>query len=263
MIGLAPYLQVIWACAVLAQLTVLVLLFRGRYFLRLPLFASYVGLNICQQCFLFIVYRHFSFTSRTSLRLFWISEIVTLLARTLATIELLRRVLRLYRGIWALSWRLLAAASVGIFGYAAIDAGRDMPWAIVLADRGYHLAFAAALIGFLWLVRYYSISIEPVYKVLLGGFCFYSCALVFRNTVLQFLFLRGSPSYQEVWNAMSMIPFLAANLAWAIALRDPALADERRPILLPGAVYGQISPEINLRLRLLNEQLSRFWKVEA
>jgi hypothetical protein len=53
------------------------------------------------------------------------------------------------------------------------------------------------------------------------------------------------------------------QIVWAVTLRKPATAVDAQPVLLPVSVYRQVSPELNLRLRVLNEQLSQFWKVEA
>jgi hypothetical protein len=35
-----------------------------------------------------------------------------------------------------------------------------------------------------------------------------------------------------------------------------------KPTLLPDGVYGTLAPEINIRLKLLNENLKRFWYPE-
>jgi hypothetical protein len=57
--------------------------------------------------------------------------------------------------------------------------------------------------------------------------------------------------------------FLASLSLWTWALRKPQSQTESVEILLPRGVYQSLTPEINLRLRLLNEQLSRFWPAEA
>jgi hypothetical protein len=266
MAGLAPSTIILWAFSVVAQITVCGFLFGKGHFRKLPAFTSYVVLNLCQAAFLCGVYAHFRFASDTALRVFWASQAVTLLAQALATTETLHHVLGPYRGIWALGWRLLLLAFSAILSYAAVQAGRDFQWRIVTADRGFHCAFAGALVACLLLVRYYSIPIHPVYKALLGGFCFYSCAIVFKNTLLQALFSHffgRYPHYQGIWDATTLLPFTVVHLGWAVALRKPLPATVERFALLPASVYRQISPEVNRRLSLLNEQLSHFWRVEA
>jgi hypothetical protein len=263
--GLARSTIILWAISVIAQIAVCGFLFGKGHFRKLPAFTSYVVLNLCQAVFLCDVYLRFGFDSRTSFRLFWGSQAITLLAQALATTEALYHVLGRYRGIWALGWRLLLVAFTAVLSYAAVKAGSDVKWVIVAADRGFHFAFAGALVACLLLVRYYSVPIHPFYKTLLGGFCFYSCVVVLKNTLLQTLFLhfKGFPYYQEVWEVTTILPFAIVNLAWAVALRRPLPATAQPFALLPASVYRQISPEVNRRLALLNDQLSQFWRVEA
>jgi hypothetical protein len=150
-----------------------------------------------------------------------------------------------------------------VFSYAVIGAGSNVAWAIVLADRGFHLAFAVALAACLLLVRHYSIPIHTAYRALLGGFCFYSCIVVLANTVGQTLFPRDLAHYQPIWQVATTVSFAVVQVVWAVALRKPLPAEEKQLALLPAALYQQISPQINQRLRLINEQLVEFWKPEA
>ena len=272
-LGFSPLQQWLWVSSVTVQLAVCGFLFYRRHFRTLPLFTTYIVLNLCQAGFLSVVYAHYGFDSDRSTLLFRISEAITLVARVFATVELLQCVLGAYRGVWAMAWRLLAVTFTAILvyasyaSYAALHSHTSVPEAaVVTADRGFHLAFAVALVACLLLVRYYSIGVPPVHKVLLAGFCFYSCTVVLKNTLLHTLILHfqyASPHYQRIWDAATLLPFIIVQIVWAAALRKPATAVHRQPVLLPVSVYRQVSPELNLRLRALNEQLSQFWKVEA
>jgi hypothetical protein len=264
--GMAPSTIVLWALSVLAQIAVFGFLVGQAHFRKLPAFTSYIALNLCQAVFLCCAYAHFGFASGTAVPLFWTSQAVTLLAQALATTEALHQVLRPYRGIWALGWRLLLIAFTAVLCYAAIQVRTDVQWAILAADRGFHFAFASALVACLLLVRYYRVPMHPVYKVLLGGFCFYTCLIVLKNTVFQALFSHffgRLPHYQEIWDAMTLLPFTIVNVVWAVALRKPLPTTPERLALLRASVYWQISPEVNRRLGLLNDQLSQFWGVGA
>jgi hypothetical protein len=48
-------------------------------------------------------------------------------------------------------------------------------------------------------------------------------------------------------------------LLWTWALRNPQGASRAEEPLMGAGVYESLSPEINARLRALNEKLSRFW----
>jgi hypothetical protein len=260
MSGLVQSVQWAWGISVAAQVLVCgLLLFRG-HFRRLPVFSAFVAANVCQAGLLYVIYTQFGFGSRTALVLAWLSEACTLTLRILATMEVLRLVLGAYRGIWGLGWRVLAGAFGVVILYAGIEAGRNASWAIALADRGFHLAFAVALVACLLLIRYYSIPVESTYKVLLGGFCFYSCTVVLANTIGRALSLRGLAYDESVWQLTTLIAFAGVQLAWAVALWKAAPAAEKRPVLVAASLYRQLSPQINERLGLLNEQLNQIWE---
>lgn len=253
-----------WGISVAIQMLVLgLLLFRG-HFRKIPVFTAFVAANVCQAGLLYVIYTQFGFGSRTTLVLAWVSEACILLLRTLATMEILYLVLGPYRGIWGLGWRVLAGAFGLVLLYAGIQAGRNVSWAIVLADRGFHLAFAVALVACLLLIRYYSIPVESTYKVLLGGFCIYSCTVVLANTVGYVLALRGFTDYQPIWQLATTIAYAGVQLAWAVTLgRAAAFTAEKSPLLVAASLYRQLSPQINERLGLLNEQLNRIWEPKA
>jgi hypothetical protein len=263
MANLVSSVQWLWVIGLVAQLMVCGFLIFHRHYRKLPVFTAYIALNLCQAGFLYLVYSRFGFSSHTGEVLAWLSEASTLVLRSLATIEVLRLVLNPYRGIWGLGWRVLAVAFGVVLSYAAIGAGSNVAWAIALAVRGFHLAFAVALVACLLLVRHYSVPVHPAYKALLGGFCFYSCTVVLLNTVGQTLFPPEFAHYQLIWQVATTVSYAIVQVVWAVALRKPLPAEEKQQALLPASLYQQISPEINQRLRALNEQLIRFWKPEA
>ncbi len=263
MAGLAQSVKWVWGIGVAIQVMVCgLLLFRG-HFRKLPVFTTFLAANIFQAGLLYLVYMQFGLGSRTTLALAWVSEACILLLRTLATMEVLRLVLGPYRGIWGLGWRVLAVAFLAVLSYAAIEAGQNVSAAIGLADRGFRLAFAVALVACLLIVRYYSIPVGPPYKVLLGGFCVYSCTVVLANTIGHALFLRGFANIKPIWQLTTIAAFAGVQGAWAVGLWKAAPAMQVQPALLTTSVYQQISPQINERLRLLNGQLSKFWGAKA
>jgi hypothetical protein len=263
MSGLVHSVQWVWAISVAMQVAVFGLLFFRGHIRKIPVFSTFVAANLCQAALIYFAYAHFGYGSRTSMVVSWISEACIWLLRTLATVELLRLVLGPYRGIWGLGWRVLSVIVGAILFYSAVEAGRNLTWAIILANRGYHFAFALALVGCLLMIRYYSIPINSTYKVILGGFCFYSCAVVLANAVGPWLFVEGSTNYQSVWQFTTTAAYAVVQPAWAIALWKPASEVANPPTLLPTPLYRQLSPQINERLYALNEQLEQFWRPRA
>jgi len=256
MTDLARPVQLLWVLTVFVQIVLLGLIFLKGHFRRLPFFTAYIASNICQAGLLLTVYIHSGFYSSAAFWVGWGTEAITLVARSLAITEIFCLVLKPYRGIWALGWRLLAVASGMVLVYAVVDAGGSVRLAIPKADRGVMLAFAVALLGLLLLVRYYFIYIHPVYKALLGGFCFYSCVAALISTLLEGVFVSQSAYYESIWNSATLLSYFGVLVVWTVALRSPLPTVEEEPSLLPDAVYNEVTPLVHARLRLLNDRLT-------
>ena len=256
--------QWLWALSVAAQIAVLATLVAKKHFQQLQYFTFLVFLNLCQAGFLFfLIYVHPTGDHKLYVYMTWASQALTLVAQAFATTEILRLVLGPYKGIWGLGWRLILATSlIDLFFVLALFRG-NLEWAFMEADRGYHFIFATAVIACLLLFRHYRVPISTVYKTLLAGFCFYSCVEILINTVLRNIFSAGYVRYEAVWQLVTMSAFTVIQIAWAVALRNPLPASQTAVKRLPPSVYQQLSPEINLGLRQLNDQLGKFWKVEA
>ena|SRR5215510_4650406 len=261
--GLDESVKWAWGAGFALQVFICGLLLSRRHFRTLPTFTAFVMANVFQATLLYLIYAQFGLASRTALALAWLSEACILLLRSLATMEILRLALRPYPGIWALGWRLLTVTFCTVILVAVIEAGRNFRWAIALTDRGFHLAFAFALIACLVLIRNYSIPVEPTYKALLGGFCFYSCTMVIANAVGYVLTLRGAPNFESFWQLLTIVTYAIVQGTWAVALWKAAPEHEKGPALLPASIYGHLSPQINDRLGMLNARLSQFWKPEV
>jgi hypothetical protein len=115
----------------------------------------------------------------------------------------------------------------------------------------------------LLLIRRYAISIDPVYKMLVGGFCFYSCGSIFADTLLKSQYLMKFKAYAEVWNSWELWLFLIVLVVWTIALRHPVRVRARTPSLVDGSAYEVVAPQVNAQLRAMNDTLRKFFDKEA
>jgi hypothetical protein len=260
--NLSPIIEVVWAASVVAQLVLCGILITLGHFRRLPFFTAYVCLNVAQSLLLYSIFRHYGNDSHVAAVVGWWSEAITLLARLFATVEILRLVLISYRGIWGLVWRLLAGTSIAVLICVSLLSGGRPDLVLVHADRGYHSIFAVAIVSSLVLIRYYLVHIEGAYKIVLVGFCFYSCVMILLNTVLyDFLYQQHSPN-EFIWRIAVVAPYLVVVLVWGVALARPLPETRKQLVVLPSSVYQRISPEINRRLQIINRQLMDFWKME-
>jgi hypothetical protein len=264
MASLPLYVLVLWACSALLQLITLILLFAKGSFRKLPFFTVYVALNLCQVAFVVVVYSVWGPKSARSMMLSWSSECVTLVAQALATTAVLKVTLRPYQGIWGLAWRALAFTSAFVVLFVALATHGDWVTAKWFElNRGYHLTFAAAVIACLLLFRYYSIQVPAAYKLILGGFCLYSCAEILIHIVLQGLFKGSGDAYEPIWQSSTMVSFIVVLCIWVAALWKPLPIEARQATPPSDSIYQRLSPEINEGLRELNEKLLRLWKLEA
>jgi hypothetical protein len=263
--SLSTFLRIVWAANVVLQISILILIIAKRHYRTLPLFASYIFLNLSQAAVLAVVYPMAGFGSETSYKVFWISQAITMFAQTLASTELLHRALWDYPGIWALAWRLIAVAVAVVVVYSWATANSADQWGLLSADRGYHLTFSVAIVSSLLLVRYYSISIDRVYKSLLGGFCLYSCGSFLADTLQKSLFQQNYRAAAEVWNNFEMLLFFSVLVVWNVALRHPVRALAQRSGRTPSdqAPYDQLSPQLNAGLREINDVLRKFFRKEV
>src|SRR5277367_5393534 len=96
-----------WAFTTMLEMGLLVLLIYRKLYLSHPAFAFYVLIVILQSAFVAAVYGYFGSLSRPSYFIAWGSQAIVICARWLAVIEIARKALGEYRGIWALAKRML------------------------------------------------------------------------------------------------------------------------------------------------------------
>lgn len=259
MATIALFQQALWALNSAGDVVLLTLLVVRENYRSYPAFSLYLLVDLTMGATVLFVYRLWGFDSATAYRIAWGAQGIVLFARALAVAEVCRHLLSRYRGVWALAWRFLLLCAAVVLSYSIFAARHDWRLALLTADRGLELSIATVIVVLLLFARYYEVKVEPVVRSLAIGFCFYSCFVVLNNTVLE----RWLHDYSALWNLLGMLAFLASLSVWTSALRHSQWEAEPEEILLPSGIYQAIVPEINLRLRLFNERLSRFWKVAA
>ncbi|HXN52710.1 MAG TPA: hypothetical protein VN943_12310 [Candidatus Acidoferrum sp.] len=256
---LGRFTEWLWAVTAIVQALLLCLLVARRYARSYPAFSVYIFMTLVQSGLLFVVIKRWGFSSSVSWRIGWATQSLVLGARGFAVAELCRHVLGRFRGIWVLArWILLTSGTTVLF-YVLIAAYHQ--WRLVLntAELGLELATAAVIVILLLFARYYDIVVDPPLRLLAIGLCVYSCVSVLNDTVLE----RWLSRYVSLWNACGMVAFLACLLLWSWAFRKSAPQRVADPLFLDRSAYLKIIPEMNWRLRLLNDQLIRFWRLEA
>jgi len=259
MSGLAIWQQWLWALQICVQISLCYLIIRRSAYKHLHFFIIYLVSDLARSGMIFESYRLWGFASWTSYIIVWSTQAVVVVARGLAVAELCKNCLRAYEGIWALGWRILAGVGAVLVLYAALAplaVSKKTFWVgvaamVLAADRGLELALVAILLSLLIFVRYYGVALNRTHKALAVGFCFFSCVFVLNDTILS-VFLK---QYAAVWNGIQMSAYFVVLVAWLRAFYKLVPVPSPVPVLIPQALYQELAPRFNYRLRLLNDRL--------
>ncbi len=224
--GIAQFQQVLWAVNTVVAVALLVLLVVRKNYRAYPAFSFYILFNLALGITMYVIYRRWGFASKISWFFAWGLQAVAILARAIAVVEVCRHFLSRYTGIWAFAKRVLLGCAVLVSLYSGLAARHRWELAIPSADRGLELSIAAVIVV---------------------------------DTILE----RYLENYSRLWNTLATLAFLTSLVLWSWALRRTRTATATEQSLLPIDVYQSFTPQINLRLRTLNDQLGKIWKPEA
>ncbi len=257
--GILQFQQMMWAVNTATGVALLLLLAVRKNYRIYPAFTFYIFVNVAVAASLFIVYRLWGFSSTVSWRIGWATQAVTVCARAWAVIEICRRFLSRYPGIWALAQRVLVACAGLVLLYSGVAVRHQWKLALPTVDRALELAIAAAIVVLFLFARYYGLRPESTDRSLALGLCLYSCFRVLNDTISDhYLF-----DYAQFWSLLEMVAFFASLLLWTWALRRSQLGMAAEGKLLPLGVYQSFAPQINLRLQSLNDHLGKIWNSEV
>ena len=258
-VGIAQFQQTMWAVNTATGVFVLLLLVVRKSYRVYPAFTFYIVVNLAQAVLLFVIYRQWGFSSTAAWLFAFGTQTVAIGARGLAVAEICRHLLSCYPGIWGLAKRILLICAGLVLLYSGFAGRHQWKLAVPSADRGLELSIATVIVVLFLFVRYYDVRTERTDRWLATGFCLYSCFGVLNDTFAD-RYLYG---YAELWSLLGMLAFFGSLFLWSWALRKPLNVTVTKENLLPLHVYQSLTPEINVRLRGLNEQLCRLWKPEV
>jgi len=259
MVELGKYIEVIWGLNVGIEIVLVLAMAARRNHRAYPLFFLYLCVDILQGAVLFGIYHTWGFSSFFVRRLAWTTQAIVVCARALAVAELCRELLRPFRGIWALAWRILLLTVAFVIFYPILTAGWQWSLTIVRIQLGLELTMTVVIVVLFVFARYYQIVANATLRALGIGFFLLSSFTVVNDTILQ----HELQQYVNLWRVLGMLSFLASLCLWFLALHKSAPARVAKPALLPAEIYRSLAPEINERLWALNEQLGQFWRAGA
>jgi len=249
-------LRVLWGCSLLLEFAVLLFMTAKKQYKSFPAIYAYVLLCLLQSTVAYLVYAAKGYESWAAYWTGWISQGIVVLARWTAVCELCHKILGQFRGIWGLTWRVLALFGGLALSTALILGRHDKELIISTFDLGLEFAIATVLVVFFLFAKYYDVPVLSSLRSIGIAFCLYSCFRSLNDTVLQKL-LRN---YSGTWNLVDEITFLATLVLIGSAVYVLQSQPSRKVRLLPSASYTAIVPLANERLSALNERLSQLLK---
>lgn len=258
MAGIARFELVLWGLSVLLQATLVAYLLSSSKWRRYPGLYFYLTVNLLQAAFYYYSFSHWGFHSMRAKKAAWVSQIPVLCMRAWAVVDLCRLLLRPYSGIWGLAWRILTfLGSVLILG-SILVAGHG--WAEIVPNLNVSLEWTTVcmIVALFLFAHHYEIEPSVAIRWLALGFLLYSSFAILNDTALSY----WRSWYGDTWNILGTLSFLASACLWLSAAFKPVTQFDRAA-LLPSEVYHALAPEVNVRLRNLNERLIRLLNPEA
>ena len=241
-----------WALTTALELVLLFLLLRRKATANYPWFTAYLISAILQSAAIAQLHQMTELDRWTGWELAWGTQAVVTIMRSLAIVELARKIVGAYSGIWQLAKRLLQFVAFCVIACALVLSRGQWQWFILNGVRGFELAAAAVIVSILLFARFYSLPIRPLPRGLAIGFCMYSSFYVINYSLLE----KIVQQYADFWNFLGIITFIASLLLWISAsAKYVAVEEEVKLVGIPPELYGKLSSHVNLRLHLLNRQL--------
>jgi hypothetical protein len=256
--SLADIQKLLWALSEAGQCLLLILLISRKAYRDYPWFTVYLLAVVLQNALSYAMAGFLNVSAYNNWRIGWAVQCIVVGLRAFAVAEVCRHFVGRFRGIWALARGILIGCGVVVLLASMVVEKHRWYLAILYADRGLEMAFAAVIVTLFLFARYYQLEAAAAPRWLAIGFFFFSCAKVLNNSVLE----RWLNQYYVLWNVLETLAFLAVLVLWTWTFRGYRWAIRPEPVLLPANVYRELSPDVNLRLSELNERLSEFWTME-
>jgi hypothetical protein len=248
-----------WALSTTLELALFVQLVRRKLGRTYPLFFAYLLAVILQSIAVALLYRDANLDKMTVWKIAWGTQGMAVIMRSLALVELIRKVLSRYVGIWGLASRLFLCVAAVVVGYDLALSKGQWQWLILNGVRGLELAMAAVIVAMLTFARYYRIPVSQLQRALAVGLCLYSSFYVINYSLLE----KIVQEYAVLWNFLGIIAFIASLLVWIGAASRYAESEETVPLpAMSPELHGKLSSELNTRLYLLNRQLIQLLRLK-
>src|SRR5215467_15811596 len=245
--------KILWAFNITLEIGVPVVMVWKKQHRAFPAVFAYLVLNLSQAAAIYVVYRWKGYDSWPGFWTYWISQAIVVVARWTAVCELCLVILGQFKGIWALTWRVLAVIGCGSLLLAIGLGGHDFVKLVTTFDLGLEISMAMVLVAFFLFARYYKIGIQNPLRSMCIAFCLYSLFRALNDSVLQ----ASVRKYRTTWSLVDEVTYFATLILVGGAVYVLGSEKSRRVVLLPQTAYSELAPQISNRLQLLNMRLDQ------
>jgi len=250
---MADTLRILWGFSFALQLAIFFMMTGRKLYRDFPAIFFYLLIGLVQAPVMYVIYSSKGYGSWVAYWTGWTSQAIVVIARWVTVCELCRNALGQFRGIWALTWRVLAVLGSLALLVALALGGHDFVRLISTFDLGLELSMATVLVAFFLFARYYKVEVQNSLRSIGVAFCLYSIFRAFNDTVLE-TFLRN---YANTWNLVDQVTYIATLTLLGSAVYVLRSENVRKVVLLPRTAYAEFAPQVNERLKALNERLNR------
>jgi hypothetical protein len=248
-----------WGLSTVLEIVLATMVIRRRLYHSHPFFFAYILATIVQSALFAVSCYYFGQGSRVSFYVGWGTQAVVICGRWFAVMEIAKRVLGQYLGIWALAGRILILLGLSVLAYAIFSSGSRWKLIVLNADRAAELCIATLIVAILLFVRYYRVPMGNLERMLAIGFCLYSCFVVINDSIYE----NWRHTFADLWNYLDMLTFTASLLLWITAVRTADVQQaSASPVALAPELYADLSRKLNSRLLLLNNRLNHLFRSE-
>jgi hypothetical protein len=248
-----------WLLGAGLDVTLLCLIVFRKPVRQLGFFVAYFVFLACRELWWFYMSGHMPAISTIAYRrnyiAYWSSEFVLSALRLATCVQVWWWTVRRFPAIWKVSWRaliliagiLLVWTGFSVHPYRA----RVARFSYVGVER-FEFMQAILLIAIFAFSAYYGVEFKPGYRAFLLGLCIFSTA----QCVLTTLSALKLDSTLTLFSHSRELVFDGVLCFWVYACLKLAPVTKTAPEFLPLGAYENLAPELNFRLRQLNNQLA-------
>ncbi len=247
-----------WGLATLLTLILLGRIVVIKLYSFYPVFTAYLACNLLQSAVGVYLYQWYGFWSKLAFWFGWTTQAAIVVVRALAAAEVCHQVLGKFKGVWAMSSRLMVMCGILVLGCALYFGQDGYQFVVTKLEIGLESFIATCVVGLFCFARYYDVQVSRPVGLLGLGLGLNSCLKILNDVVFQ----RFVKAYLSKWNYVSSSAFIAVLGIWIWGLWEQVAVPVSEPELSTATAYQTLMPQVNRRLLELNEQLGKLWSKE-